>query len=162
MRTWHLLNWSIWVIFHFMKSKWFSRGNIQPTIHYDQPIWTVQATSSRHLSACRRIFFRILTATSYELHLLAIIVSKEPQNLCQKTYLIAVLNKMGHPNSLSSLNYCNIYWIFIHIMICLRWCYSKTEKWQILQFFIFYDKLDKFEMTSLNYHVFMVIVIIYL
>ena len=85
---------------------------------------------------------------------------KKPKNLYQKTYLIAVLNKMGHPNSLSSLNYCNIYCIFIHIMICLRWCYSKTKKWQNLQFFIFCYELDKFEMTSLDYYVFMVIVII--
>ena len=88
MRTWHLLNWSIRVIFHFMMNKWFSRGNIQPTIHYDQPIWTVQATSSRHLSACRRILFRILTATSYELHLLAIIVSKNQKTCINKHTLL--------------------------------------------------------------------------
>ena len=88
MRTWHLLNWSIRVIFHFMMNKWFSRGNIQPTNHYDQPIWTVQATSSRHLSACRRIFFGILTATSYELHLLAIIVSKNQKTCINKHTLL--------------------------------------------------------------------------
>ena len=88
MWTWHLLKWSIRVIFfYFMMNKWFSRGNIQPNIHHDQPIWTAQATSSRHLSACRRIFFRILTATSYELHLMAIIVSKK-QEICIKKYTL--------------------------------------------------------------------------
>ena len=88
VRTWHLLNWSIRMIFHFIMNKWFSRGNIQPTIHHDQPIWTVQATSSRHLSVCRRIFFRILTATSYELHLLPIIVSKNQKTCIKKHTLL--------------------------------------------------------------------------
>ena len=136
VRTWHLLNWSIRMIFHFMMNKWFSRGNIQPTIHHDQPIWTVQATSSRHLSACRRIFFRILTATSYELHLLPIIVSKNQKTCTKKRTLLQYWIRWVI--QIPSVPWITaIYTVSSSIFtICLRWCYSKTKKWQNLQFFV--------------------------
>ena len=76
------------MIFISCINKWFSRGKIQPIIYHDHSIWTVEATSSRHLFTGSRIFFRILTATSYELHLLPIIVSKNQKTCIKKHTLL--------------------------------------------------------------------------